>query len=85
LSKGRHISWVTNVYLSFFFFFFFFFFTLVTDPKRSLVLNLSDARVYEPQTKNDESFSSALMCATRRWIPASSSANQRFRANEKQG
>ena len=27
---------------------FFFFFTLVTGPRRSLSLNLSDTRVYEP-------------------------------------
>jgi len=31
------------------FFFFFFFFTLVTGPRRSLGLKLSDTRVYEPQ------------------------------------
>ena len=30
---------------------FFFFFTLVTGPRRSLSLNLSDARVYEPQIR----------------------------------
>ena len=29
--------------------FFFFFFTLVTGPRRSLNLKLSDTRVYEPQ------------------------------------
>ena len=34
-----------------FFFFFFFFFTLVTRPRRSLSLRLSDARVYEPQIR----------------------------------
>ena len=33
------------------FFFFFFFFTLVTGPKRSLSLKLSDTRVYEPQIR----------------------------------
>jgi len=32
-------------------FFFFFFFTLVTGPRRSLSLKLSDARVYAPQTR----------------------------------
>jgi len=31
--------------------FFFFFFTLVTGPRRSLRLKLSDTRVYEPQTR----------------------------------
>ena len=31
--------------------FFFFFFTLVTGPRRSLSLKLSDTRVYEPQTR----------------------------------
>ena len=30
---------------------FFFFLTLVTDPRRSLSLKLSDTRVYEPQTR----------------------------------
>jgi len=30
---------------------FFFFFTLVTGPRRSLSLNLSDTRVYEPQLR----------------------------------
>ena len=30
---------------------FFFFFTLVTGPRRSLSLNLSDAPVYEPQIR----------------------------------
>jgi len=30
-------------------FFFFFFFTLVTGPRRSLSLKLSDTKVYEPQ------------------------------------
>ena len=30
---------------------FFFFFTLVTGPRRSLSLKLSDTRVYEPQTR----------------------------------
>ena len=29
----------------------FFFFTLVTGPRRSLSLRLSDTRVYEPQTR----------------------------------
>ena len=29
----------------------FFFFTLVTGPRRSLSLNLSDTRVYEPQIR----------------------------------
>jgi len=29
--------------------FFFFFFTLVTGPRRSLSLKLSDTKVYEPQ------------------------------------
>ena len=33
------------------FFFFFFFFTLVTGPRRSLSLKLSDTRVYEPQIR----------------------------------
>ena len=33
------------------FFFFFFFFSLVTDPRRFLSLELSDARVYEPQPR----------------------------------
>ena len=33
------------------FFFFFFFFTLVTGPRRSLSLKLSDTRVYEPQVR----------------------------------
>ena len=33
------------------FFFFFFFFTLVTGPRRSLSLNLSDTKVYEPQIR----------------------------------
>ena len=32
---------------------FFFFFTLVTAPRRSLRLKLSDARVYEPQTHEE--------------------------------
>jgi hypothetical protein len=32
-------------------FFFFFFFTLGTDPRRSLSLKLSAARVYEPQIR----------------------------------
>jgi len=32
-------------------FFFFFFLTLVTGPRRSLRLKLSDTRVYEPQTR----------------------------------
>ena len=32
-------------------FFFFFFFTLVTGPRRSLSLKLSDVRVYEPQMR----------------------------------
>jgi len=31
--------------------FFFFFFTLVTGPRRSLSLKLSDTRVYEPQIR----------------------------------
>ena len=31
--------------------FFFFFFTLVTGPRRSLSLKLSDTRVYEPQVR----------------------------------
>jgi len=31
--------------------FFFFFFTLVAGPRRSLILTLSDARVYEPQLR----------------------------------
>jgi len=31
--------------------FFFFFFTLVTGPRRSLSLRLSDTRVYEPQIR----------------------------------
>jgi len=30
---------------------FFFFFTLVTSPRRSLSLKLSDTRVYEPQIR----------------------------------
>ena len=30
---------------------FFFFFTLVTGPRRSLSLKLSDTRVYEPQIR----------------------------------
>ena len=38
-------------------FFFFFFFTLVTGPRRSLSLKLSDTRVYEPHI--------------RRWLPRS--------------
>ena len=33
------------------YFFFFFFFTLVTGPRRSLSLRLSDTRVYEPQIR----------------------------------
>ena len=32
-------------------FFFFFFFSLVTGPRRSLSLNLSDTKVYEPQIR----------------------------------
>ena len=32
-------------------FFFFFFFTLVTGPRRSLSLKLSDTRVYEPRIR----------------------------------
>jgi len=32
-------------------FFFFFFFTLVTSPRRSLSLKLSDTKVYEPQIR----------------------------------
>jgi len=32
-------------------FFFFFFVTLVTGPRRSLSLKLSDTRVYEPQIR----------------------------------
>ena len=32
-------------------FFFFFFFTLVTGPRRSSSLELSDTRVYEPQIR----------------------------------
>jgi len=36
---------------SFFFFFFFFFFTLVTGPRRSLSLQLSDTRVCGPQIR----------------------------------
>ena len=32
-------------------FFFFFFFTLVTGPRRSLSLKLSETRVYEPQIR----------------------------------
>ena len=35
----------------FFFFFFFFCFTLVTGPRRSLSLKLSETRVYEPQIR----------------------------------
>jgi len=31
--------------------YFFFFFTLVTGPRRSLSLKLSDTKVYEPQTR----------------------------------
>jgi len=31
---------------------FFFFFTLVTGPRRSLSLELSDTRVYEPQIRD---------------------------------
>jgi hypothetical protein len=32
-------------------FFFFFFFTLVTGPRRSLSLKLSDTRLYEPEIR----------------------------------
>ena len=35
-----------------FFFFVFFFFTLVTGPRRSLSLKLSDTKVYEPQIRD---------------------------------
>ena len=34
-----------------YFFFFFFLFTLVTGPRRSLSLKLSDTSVYEPQIR----------------------------------
>ena len=40
-AQGRHQSYDLWV-------FFFFFFTLVTGPRRSLRLKLSDTRVYEP-------------------------------------
>ena len=49
-----------NPFFFFFFFiiiiiiFFFFFFTLVTGPRRSLSLKLSDTRVYEPQIRGAE-------------------------------
>ena len=52
LDRGRqppNLGAYTN--LVFFFFFFFFFFTLVTDPRRSLNLKLSDTRVYEPHIR----------------------------------
>ena len=41
------------------YFFFFFFFTLVTGPRRSLSLKLSDTRVYEPQIQESMSLKSS--------------------------
>ena len=40
---------------------FFFFFTLVTGPRRSLSLKLSDTRVYEPQIR-------ARLGTTAQWV-----------------
>ena len=45
---------------------FFFFFTLVTGPRRSLSLKLSDIRVYEPQIRAPSKPSTCAVCCQKR-------------------
>jgi len=47
--------------------FFFFFFTLVTGPRRSLSLKLSDIRVYEPQIRARLGTSEGWWAAAAAW------------------
>ena len=44
--------------------FFFFFFTLVTGPRRSLSLKLSDTRVYEPQIRARLGTTAHIRCSS---------------------